>query len=99
MRLPAEFRDEVRAVDNDVVAQIGVMLEGRPDDRSSVMPRRAFGRVRQLASGRWQARLTTPGGKIQSLGTYATRTAASRALAEHETDVARGAWTPKRASA
>ncbi len=62
------------------------------------MPRRAFGRIRQLPSGRWQARIADPDGSLRSLGTYATRTVASRALSAHETDAARGAWTAQRAS-
>jgi hypothetical protein len=62
------------------------------------VPRRAFGRIRQLPSGRWQARIADPDGRLQSLGTYATRTAANRALSAHETDAARGAWTARQAS-
>jgi integrase len=59
------------------------------------MTRRAFGRVRQLPSGKWQARFTSPDGRQLSLGTYASRTAASRALSELEADVARGVWTAR----
>ena len=62
------------------------------------MPRRAFGRIRQLPSGRWQARIADRDGSLRSLGNHATRTAASRALSAHETDAARGAWTAQRAS-
>ena len=67
-------------------------------DQGAAVPGRAFGRIRQLPSGRWQARIGDLDGSLHSLGTYATRTAASRALSAHETDAARGAWTAQRAS-
>ncbi len=56
-------------------------------------PRRRFGRLRQLPSGRWQARYTTPSGKdVAAPSTFATKTAAQRWLAAVETDLARGQW-------
>ena len=59
------------------------------------MARRQFGRVRQLPSGRWQARGRTPTGDVRALGTYRTKAEASQALAAFETDLARGHWVPK----
>ncbi len=55
--------------------------------------RRRFGRLRQLPSGRWQARYTTPSGKdVAAPNTFATKTAAQRWLAAVETDLGRGQW-------
>lgn len=59
------------------------------------MARRQFGRVRQLPSGRWQARGPSPAGELRSLGTYRTKAEASQALAAFETDLSRGHWVPK----
>ncbi len=59
------------------------------------MSRRQFGRVRQLPSGRWQARCPADDGSLQSLGTFRTKAEAAKALAAYETDVARGAWVPR----
>ena len=61
------------------------------------MKRRRFGRVRQLPSGRWQARHTGPDGLDRSLGTFATKRDADRALAAVETDLNRGAWVDPQA--
>ncbi|GAA4304903.1 site-specific integrase [Klenkia terrae] len=56
-------------------------------------PRRRFGRVRKLPSGRWQARYAGPDGQDRSAPTtFATKTDAARFLVATETDMARGAW-------
>jgi integrase len=55
--------------------------------------RRRFGRIRQLPSGRWQARYPTPDGRLRSAPrTFARRSDAERWLAAVETDLNRGAW-------
>src|ERR671911_1251481 len=60
--------------------------------------RRSFGSVRQLPSGRWQARYRDAAGKTHTaLQTFATRPEAARFLAQVETDLARGEWTDPRA--
>jgi integrase len=64
---------------------------GRPKGR------RTFGSVRQLPSGRWQARYRDPAGKSHTAPeTFATKPAATRFLAQVETDLARGQWTDPR---
>ncbi|MFE0804324.1 tyrosine-type recombinase/integrase [Streptomyces sp. NPDC058812] len=57
--------------------------------------RRRFGSVRQLASGRWQARYRDPGtGQLRSAEeTYATKTDAEVALTHIEADITRGQWS------
>ena len=53
--------------------------------------RRSFGSVRQLPSGRWQARYRDLAGKPHTASqTFATRPEAARFLAQVETDLARG---------
>jgi integrase len=60
--------------------------------------RRSFGSVRQLPSGRWQARYRDLAGKPHTASqTFATRPEAARFLAQVETDLARGEWTDPRA--
>jgi hypothetical protein len=60
--------------------------------------RRSFGSVRQLPSGRWQARYRDPAGRSHvAPQTFATRPEAARFLAQVETDLARGEWTDPRA--
>lgn len=55
--------------------------------------RRRFGRLRQLPSGRWQARYTGPDGRERSApDTFATKTAADRWLSGVETDLSRTQW-------
>lgn len=55
--------------------------------------RRRFGRIRQLPSGRWQARYPTPDGRlIAAPHTFRTKTDADRFLATVETDQRRGRW-------
>ncbi|MFI0739952.1 tyrosine-type recombinase/integrase [Streptomyces sp. NPDC021100] len=56
--------------------------------------RRRFGSVRQLASGRWQARYRDPNtGRLRSADeTYATKTDAEIALTHIEADITRGQW-------
>ena len=53
--------------------------------------RRGFGTVRELPSGRWQARVTDPrSGRLQSApDTFTTKAAAGRWLASMETDFGR----------
>ncbi|GEK00371.1 site-specific integrase [Streptomyces sp. 1-11] len=57
--------------------------------------RRRFGSVRQLKSGRWQARYRDPNtGQLRSAEeTYATRTDAEVALSLIESDITRGQWS------
>jgi len=64
------------------------------------MTKRRFGRVRQLPSGRWQARYPGPDGRDRAAPvTFATKTEAARFLAATETDQARGTWLdPERSS-
>ncbi|WP_322770684.1 site-specific integrase [Frankia sp. Cr1] len=57
------------------------------------MKRRRYGNVRKLSSGRWQARITGPDGKMIPLGTFAMKREADQALAATETDQTRGTWT------
>jgi integrase len=60
--------------------------------------RRSFGSLRQLPSGRWQARYRDAAGKSHTASqTFATRPEATRFLAQVETDLARGEWTDPRA--
>jgi len=60
--------------------------------------RRSFGSLRQLPSGRWQARYRDAAGKSHTAPeTFATRPQAARFLAQVETDLARGEWTDPRA--
>lgn len=55
--------------------------------------RRRFGRVRKLASGRWQARYPDARGVLVAAPqTFPTKTAADRYLATVETDMSRGSW-------
>lgn len=61
------------------------------------MGRRQFGRVRQLPSGRWQARARLPSGEDRALGSFRTKAEASQAIAVLETDLSRGAWRPEQA--
>jgi integrase len=57
--------------------------------------RRRFGSVRQLKSGRWQARYRDPGtGELRSAPeTYATKKDAEVALTHIEADITRGQWS------
>jgi integrase len=55
--------------------------------------RRRYGRVRQLPSGRWQARYAGPDGRDRPAPqTFLTKTDAERWLNAAETDIGRGAW-------
>ena len=55
--------------------------------------KRRFGRVRQLPSGRWQARYLGPDGAERSASTtFARKTDADRWLVAVETDIERGRW-------
>lgn len=47
---------------------------------------------RLLPSGKWQARFTTDEGERRSLGTFATKGEAFRALTPVQADLARGVW-------
>jgi integrase len=56
--------------------------------------RRRFGRIRQLPSGRWQARYPGPDDRDRPApATFATKTAAARFLAQVEADLTRGTWS------
>jgi hypothetical protein len=64
--------------------------------------RRQFGAVRQLPSGRWQARFRDRETNRYRTAehTFATKTTASKWLSALETDMARGSWhDPKRGEA
>lgn len=59
------------------------------------MPRRRFGSVRRLHSGRYQARYADPDGRMQSgPETYRTEADAARYLDRVERDIKRGFWIP-----
>lgn len=59
----------------------------------SAAPRRRFGRVRKLPSGRWQVRYPGPDGVDRSAATtFTTKTDAARWLANVESDLSRGTW-------
>jgi len=56
--------------------------------------RRRFGRVRQRASGRWQAGYTGPDGTVRlAEQTFPTKAAAERWLSLTEADLLRGEWS------
>jgi len=60
-------------------------------------PRRAFGSVRRLPSGRWQARYYDLQGRSHTgPTTFATKGDANRHLATVEADLTRGAWSNPR---
>jgi hypothetical protein len=60
--------------------------------------RRSFGSMRQLPSGRWQARYRDLTGRSHAAPrTFATKPEAARYLAQVETDLVRGEWTDPRA--
>jgi len=61
-----------------------------------VPAKRRWGRIRKLASGRWQVRYPDGSGRLISAGTYATKADAERCLAETETDQLRGRWADPR---
>jgi hypothetical protein len=55
--------------------------------------KRRFGRVRELASGRWQARYLGPDGKDRPApGTFATKTDAEIWLSRKEIEIRDGEW-------
>ncbi len=55
--------------------------------------RRTSGSVRQRPSGRWQARVRDPvSGRLTSVGTFATKADADRAIALAMADQSRAAW-------
>ncbi len=61
------------------------------------MSRRQFGRVRQLPSGRWQARYAVEDGELRTAPcTFPTKGDAARYLATIETDLARGQYIDPR---
>ena len=61
------------------------------------MSRRRFGSVRRLPSGRWQVRYRTSDGRQHTAPeTFASKTAATRHLAQVETDLSRGQWSDPR---
>lgn len=72
-----------------------------PAHRAAVMSRRhqrSFGTVRQLSSGRWQARFWDPttGKQVPASETYGTREDAEGWLAATQTDQGRGTWVDPR---
>src|SRR5512132_4177635 len=61
------------------------------------MSRRRFGSMRQLPSGRWQARYRTSDGRQHTAPeTFAFKAEATRHLAQVETDLSRGQWSDSR---
>src|SRR5207302_8371045 len=61
--------------------------------------RRRFGRVRQLPSGRWQARYPGPDGRDRPAPqTFEAKSDADRWLSAVETDIGRGQWIDPSAS-
>ncbi len=57
-------------------------------------PRRRFGRVRKLPSGRWQAGYTGPDGTVHNAPqTFSTKGLAERWLSITEADIVRGKWS------
>ena len=58
--------------------------------------RRDFGTVRRLPSGRWQVRYQTRPASAHAPRTFASKTDATRYLAQVEADLLRGAWTDPR---
>lgn len=61
--------------------------------RNMAKTRRRFGAVRQLPSGRWQARYAGPEGEFhRAPRTFATKTEAGQYLAGVEADLSRGQW-------
>ncbi len=61
------------------------------------MSRRQFGRIRQLPSGRWQARYAVDGGELRTAPCrFPTKGDAARYLATIETDLARGQYIDPR---
>lgn len=62
--------------------------------------RRAFGSVRKLPSGRWQARYRGPDGKMRSAGTtFDTKGKATAYLSAMQADMDRQAWRDPKAQA
>src|SRR3954462_8560072 len=76
----------------------GGTWEGRPD-MANKQGHRGFGSVRQLPSGRWQARYPGPDGLIRNApNTFSTKRTAERWLSAVETQITQGEWTdPERA--
>jgi Phage integrase, N-terminal SAM-like domain len=63
-----------------------------PSGRSA-MSRRQFGRIRKLASGRWQSRYPDGLGRdLPAPTTFATKADAATYLAKIQTDMERGEW-------
>jgi hypothetical protein len=62
--------------------------------------RRTFGSIRQLPSGRYQARYPGPDGRLRTAPqTFETKTDAAQFLSGAETDMLRGQWNDPRAGA
>ncbi len=72
--------------------------DGRPDVANK-KGRRGFGNIRQLPSGRWQARYPGPDGQFRKApDTFETKRAAERWLSVVESQIIQGEWTdPERA--
>ena len=69
------------------------LLCDRTSKARSSMPRRTFGTVRQLPSGRWQARYRDGAGPQKTAPiTFATKADANRWLAGAQADLDRGEW-------
>lgn len=73
-------------------------MDGRclPSRNAVVAKRRSAGSVRQVASGRWQARLRGADGRMVSLGCFDRRRDAEDALATAAVDNRRGMWVDPR---
>lgn len=67
-------------------------MSPRTSNRKTARHRRTTGAIREMPSGRYQARYTGPDGVSRPLGTFATKTEADCAIAMRTVDVARGDW-------
>ncbi|TQM64703.1 hypothetical protein FBY41_1082 [Humibacillus xanthopallidus] len=68
-------------------------MRGSDDPHPGAPEKRNFGSIRQLASGRYQARYTAPGGStIKAPTTFASRRQADQWLATEHADLTRGTW-------
>lgn len=67
-----------------------------PSNKKRMAKRRSAGSIRQVASGRWQARLRGADGRMVSLGCFDRRRDAEEALATATVDNRRGMWVDPR---
>lgn len=105
-RIGRHVRISARDLDAHVAFEEAVtpvqVLPSRPKDSAANVSRRgnrSFGTVRQLSSGRWQARYWdhATGKQVSVPGTFDTRAAAETVLSSIQTDKNRGAFVDPRA--